>query len=45
MENVALKVSHIKHLKICTKSEKQYISVLSVRIHDKMNHWIVDPSV
>ena len=23
MENVALKASHLKHLKICTESEKQ----------------------
>ena len=42
MENIVLKASHLKHLKICTESGKQYISVLPVRIHDQMNHWIVD---
>ena len=42
MENNVLKASYLKHLKICTKSDKQYISVLPVRIHGHMNHWIVD---
>ena len=42
MENIVLKASHLKHLKIFTESENQYISVLSVRIRGQMNHWIVD---
>ena len=33
MENIILKTSHLKHLKICTESDNQYISVLPVRIH------------
>ena len=47
MESIVLKASHLKHLKICTESGKQYISVLPVRIHGQMTHWIVDkdPSV
>ena len=40
MENIVLKASHLKHLKICYDSEKQNISVLLVRIHGQMNHWI-----
>ena len=42
MENIVLKASHLKRLKICTESEKQLISFLPVRLHDQMNHWIVD---
>ena len=47
MENIALKVSHLKHLKNCTESDNQYIPVLPVRIHGQMNHWIAvkHPSV
>ena len=49
MKNNVLKASYLKHLKICTKSksDKQYISVLPVRIHGQVNHSIVDkhPSV
>ena len=41
MENIVLKASHLKHLKICTESDKQYISVFPVRIHGQMNHWIL----
>ena len=42
MENIVLKASHLKHLKIGTELDNQYISVLAVRSHDQMNHWIVD---
>ena len=42
MENIVLKASHLKKLKICTESGKQYISVLPVKIHGRINHWIVD---
>ena len=37
----------IQNTLICTESDKQYVSVLSVRIHDQINHWIFDkhPSV
>ena len=47
MENIVLKESHSKHLKICIKSDNSCISVLPVRTHDQMNHWTVDkhPSV
>ena len=40
MENIVLRVPHLKH--ICTESDKQKTSVLSVRIHDQMDNWIVD---
>ena len=33
MENIVLKASHLKHLKICTESDNQYTSVLPIRIH------------
>ena len=42
MKNILLKASHIKQFEICTESENQYISVLSVRIHGQTNHRIVD---
>ena len=42
MENIVLKVSYLKLLKICTESENQYISVLPIRTHAHMNSWIVD---
>ena len=42
MENVVLKVSHLKRVKICTESEKQYISDLPLRIYGQMNHYILD---
>ena len=42
VENIRLKASHLKHLNISTESGKQLISVLSVRIHNQINHWIVD---
>ena len=47
MESKVLKASYLKHLKICTESDKEQISALPVRVHDQMNHWIVDrhPSV
>ena len=42
MENIVLKASYLKLLKICTESENQYISVFPVRTHGHMNRWIVD---
>ena len=40
-----LKAFHIKHLKIFTELDNKYVSVLPVKIHDPMNHWIVDISL
>ena len=47
MENIVFKESHLKHLKICTESGKQYISVLPLRIHGQMKNWNLDkgPSI
>ena len=42
MENIILKVSDLKYLKICTESDKHKISVLPVRVLDQMNYRIVD---
>ena len=38
MENAVLKWSHLKHLKICTELDNQYISVLPVRTQGQTNH-------
>ena len=42
MKNIVFKASCLKYLNIWTESDKRSISFLSGRVHDQMNHWIVD---
>ena len=42
VEDIVLKSSNLKYLKICNESNKKQISFLSVRVHDQRNHCIVD---
>ena len=42
VEDIVLKSSNLKYLKICNESDKHQISFLPVRVHDQINHCIVD---